>query len=115
MAQAPIAFGDNVKVRDTQVTRARSLAGLKGQVYGHTTPSITRVEVIGELSSDYALNVHFDNLGQSFWFAPELLEFIDHGAGTVMRVGTGKEWTRQADGSWREASSSPSRPWWKFW
>src|SRR5579862_8563638 len=99
MSQSPITFGDNVRVRDTPITRARSLSGLNGQVYGHTTPSITRVEVIGELLTDYAINVHFKDGGHSLWFAPELLEFIDHGGGTTVKVGRGKEWTRQTDGS----------------
>ena len=36
MSQVLIAFGDNVKVRDTELTRARSLSGLMGQVFGYT-------------------------------------------------------------------------------
>jgi hypothetical protein len=47
--------------------RPRSaLAGLVGQVYGQTTPSITKVEVLGELREDYAVNVYFKDRGQSF-------------------------------------------------
>jgi hypothetical protein len=117
MSQVPITFGDNVRVRDTPITRARSLSGRNGQVFGYTTPSITRVEVIGELLTDYAISVHFKDSGLSFWFAPELLEFMDHAPRTTVKVGEGKEWTRQTDGSWREkaAVAGPSRPWWKLW
>jgi hypothetical protein len=74
-----LSFGDNVSVRDTDLTRARGLAGLRGQVYGVTTPSATGVVVIGESTADIAFNVHFKALDQEFWFAPELLQFIDHG------------------------------------
>jgi hypothetical protein len=132
MSQVPITFGDTVRVLDTPAARARSIAGLSGEVFGHTTPSMTRVQVIGDLLSDYALAVHFKHLGESLWFAPELLEFVDHNAGTVVTIGTQKL-VRQSDGSWLEektgrtfksaaeahldyqARSKPSRPWWKFW
>jgi hypothetical protein len=91
---------------------------------------MTHVEVIGELLSDYAIAVHFEHLNESLWFAPELLECIDHGVGLVITVGAHKL-VRQIDGSWLEEltgrtfahpaevdysgrSKSP-RPWWKFW
>ena len=77
-----ISFGDNVSVRQTPETQAAGLAGLSGNVYGETTPSSTNVEVIGELKEDYAINVHFEKLGESFWFSQDLLEFIDHAPGT---------------------------------
>ena len=120
MPDLTIGFGDNVRIRDTPATRERSLAGLTGQVFGLTTPSITSVEVIGTLSSDIALNVHFDELKSSSWFAPELVELIDHAPGSEIRLdGVAKKWTRQSDGTWLEeatAQSAPnSRPWWKFW
>jgi hypothetical protein len=95
MSQVLIAFGQNVKVRDTPVTRTRSLAGLSGRAFGYTIPSITRVDVVGELSSDIAIHIHLQG-GDDFWFAPELLEFIDAGVGTTPKVGAGS-------------------PWWKFW
>jgi hypothetical protein len=132
MSQVSISFGDNVRVRDTPVTRARSLADLTGVVHGHTKPSVTQVEVIGDLLSDYAIAVHFERLGASLWFARELLEFMDHGSGTVITIGMHKL-VRQMDGSWLEEKTGrtfkdpamahsgyrrfikPSRPWWKFW
>src|SRR5262245_43978397 len=119
MPEQAITFGDNVRVRDTRATREFSLAGATGQVLGHTTPSMMGVEVIGQLTSDFALNVHFNDLGRSFWFAPDLLELIDHAPGLEIRLyGVPKRWIRQADGSWAEESptdSGRSRPWWKFW
>jgi hypothetical protein len=90
-----------------------------GQVFGYTIPSITRVEVVGHLTSDFAVNVHFEDLGQSFWIAPEVLEFVGQAADTVVSVGAGKAWTREEDGSWREdpmaVSPTPPRRWWKPW
>lgn len=112
-----VGFGDNVRVLDAPETAEKGLAGRMGCVYGMTTPSVTSVDVIGELRSDYAVNVHFEELNDSFWFAPELLEFVDHGAGqTITLDGVDKKWTRTADGDWIEESTGPGKgPWWKVW
>jgi hypothetical protein len=99
----PIAFGDNIRVRATADTEAHGVAGLVGQVYGWTTPSVTRVSVIGQLTDDYAVNVHFDDRKETFWFVPELLEFIDHAVGTEIRVGgVPKSRVRSETGEWIE-------------
>lgn len=116
-----ISFGDNVRVLSTPVTQDKGLAGLAGSVFGETTPSVTGVSVIGESKSDYAINVHFESLKQDFWFAPELLELVDHAEGTVITLkGVPKKWTRTKTGEWLEESAeSPAEvkknPWWKFW
>ena len=75
-----MGFGDKVRVRLTPVTEEKGLAGLVGMVCGQTTPSITRGligEIVGEPKQDYAINVLFEDLGTSIWFAPELLELIE--------------------------------------
>ena len=56
----PISFGDNVRIATTPLTVSLGLAGLTGAVYGETTPSVTGVEVIGEIANDYAINVNLD-------------------------------------------------------
>lgn len=74
--------------------------------------------MIGELTSDYAINVFFDDRNESFWFAPALVEFIDHGAGTEVTIaGVAKKWIRTATGDWREESTETktTKPWWRFW
>jgi hypothetical protein len=115
----PISFGDNVRVRSAPETVSRGLAGLAGQVRGETTPSVTGVEVIGEVTADFALCVHFDQRGEDLWFAPQLLEFVDHAPGTAIRLeGVAKQWVRTASGDWQEIADpeTPDRkPWWKFW
>jgi hypothetical protein len=109
-----ITFGDNVRLLSTPETEALGVAGQIGVVYGETTPSVTGVTVIGQLAGDYALNVHFDGRKDTLWFAPQLLEFIDHGAGAEIRLdGVPKKWTRGAGGEWVE--SSLKKPWWRFW
>jgi len=76
---------------------------------------VTLVDVIGEYHADYAVNVYFDELGKDYWFAPELLEFIDHAPGTEILVsGSNKKLVRTRDGRWREEPLS-TKPWWKFW
>ena len=65
-----ISFGDNVRIVNTPETIETGLAGLIGNVAGETTPSVTNVEVIGELKEDYAFNVFFDERQEGFWFAP---------------------------------------------
>jgi hypothetical protein len=87
------------------------MAGLTGQVNGETTPSITSVVVIGEVLEDFALSIAFDRGGESQWFAPELVEFIDHGAGTEIRIGE-MRWIRSADGGWQHSDQdSDSHSW----
>ena len=54
---------------------------MEGQVYGETTPSVTGIEVVGNLRDDFAINVFFESRDTSYWFAPELLEFLDHAEG----------------------------------
>jgi hypothetical protein len=69
-SESTISFGDNVRVRAAPLTQELGLAGMAGQVYGETTPSVTNVEVIGEIQEDYAINVFFDDRNEGFWFAP---------------------------------------------
>ncbi len=97
----PISMFDHVRVRSVPVTEELGLAGLIGVVYGHTTPSVTGVSVIGQSPSDYAINVHFDEHGKEFWFAPELLDFIDHAPGTEIKI-AGHKLARTEDGEWTE-------------
>lgn len=105
---------DNVRVRTTALTQDRGLAGMRGQVHGETTPSATGVEVIGEPKTDYAINVFFESQKKSYWFASDLLEFIDHAAGTeVAFEGVRKKWVRAESGEWIEHPQK--KPWWRFW
>jgi len=103
MSSQPIDFGDTVRVRSTPATQAAGVAGVVGPVYGVTTPSVTGVQVIGQLSEDRAIHVFIEGRMEPLWFAPELLEFIDHRAGAVASIkGVNKQWTRNEDGTWTE-------------
>lgn len=119
VSHRPVSFGDNVRIRSTSLTVERGLAGLIGQVYGETTPSVTGVKVIGEMHADFAVNVHFPEKGEAYWFAEELVEFLDHAPGTEIRLeGVPKKWTRTAEGEWveeRVEAMVTRKPWWKFW
>ena len=109
-----ISFGDNVRLLLTPETEALGLAGLVGIVYGKTPPSVTGVTIIGELVGDHAFNVSIEGRTNTLWFAPQLLEFIDHGAGTEISFdGVPKKWTRSASGEWIE--SPFKKKWWRFW
>jgi hypothetical protein len=105
-----VPFGnwfDRVRVRTTSVTEAAGLAGRTGQVYGETRPSssgVARNEIIGELTEDYAVNVHFDDLNKSIWLTRGLLEFVDHAPGTQITAG-GITRVRAATGEWIETSA----------
>ena len=90
-SKRPVSFSDKVRVFVTPETQARGVAGLVGAVYGETTPSVTAVEVIGEVTSDYAVNVVFDGNSETFWFVPELLEFAD-GSGLATTPTKMKRW-----------------------
>ena len=112
--RSDLSFGDNVRIRSTPETQSHAIAGLRGQIHGETTPSLTGIAVIGALQSDYAINVHFEDRKDSVWITSELVEFIDHGAGTEITLeGVPKKWIRESSGEWIEKSTK--KPWWKFW
>ena len=96
-----IGFGDNVKVIESEITIQKGLAGRLGEIYGETVPSFSGTEVIGVSKHDFALNVYFEELDESFWFIPELLELINHNEGLNIRIGD-KEWIRNSKGEWME-------------
>jgi hypothetical protein len=110
-------FGDNVCVDDTPLTRDKGFAGERGIVYGVTTPSTSGISFIGTSTQDVALNVHFEHRNEAFWFAPELVRFVDHNEGIEITLdGVDKKWVRRDDGGWDERSIvTKRRPWWKFW
>lgn len=121
-----ISFGDNVRILSSPETDKIGLSGKTGNVYGETTPSITDVEVIGALKNDYALNVCVDDDGSTYWFSPDLLEFIDHAPGTTHEV-AGIKSIRNEDGTWTtykaetgdrvepQANEAAEKKWWQFW
>jgi hypothetical protein len=114
-----LSFGDNVRVRSAPSTVALGVAGATGQIQGVTMPSSTGVPVVGDASGDCAFAVQCEGRDDVLWFSPDLLEFVDHGAGTEIRLHEiDKKWTRSSDGSWIEASTTATprkRPWWRFW
>ncbi len=65
-----LTMGDNVRMRHADLTRALGIAGKAGSIRGETRPSTSGVEVLGELSEDYAVAVFFDHLELMFWFLP---------------------------------------------
>ena len=103
---SPISFGDRVRILSSPETESMGVVGLIGQVFGKTILSVTNIEVIGETSADYAFNVFFEERTESFWFAPELVEFTDHSPGTEITLdGVAKKWVRTESGEWREEST----------
>jgi len=104
------SFGDNVEIRDVELTRQLGLAGVRGVVYGETRPSFSGVKVIGTSDDDYALNVFFEARKESFWFAPQLVGLINHGAGLELTLGgVDKKWVRRSDGGWDEQETPPRK------
>jgi hypothetical protein len=101
MEEAQIAFGDRVRIRSTEASKNLGIAGLTGTVQGRTTPSVTGVEVVGQSSKDLAISVHLDGQVVQLWFAEELLEFVDHAAGTTVAM-AGRKLIRDERGEWHE-------------
>jgi hypothetical protein len=94
-------LGDTVRIASTPETVAAGYAGRTGVCYGFTTPSVTGVQVVGDLGGDDALIVSFED-GGSAWFEPSLVSFVDVGAGQVAVVGDTRL-IRDATGEWVEA------------
>jgi hypothetical protein len=96
-----VEIGDHVRITNAQETVATGHAGREGTCYGFMTPSVTRVQVIGQGSNDYALNVGFDD-GTTTWFGRSLVEFLDASAGMVIQIGR-RRLIRAANGDWVES------------
>lgn len=62
-------------------------------------PSSTGVSFVGSTLRDCAIAVKFEDLPDSVWFAPELLELVDHAQGTTVTIGT-KKFKKNSDGVW---------------
>lgn len=102
MGDSRFTLGDIVRIRSTDVTESLGVAGQTGMVYGYTTPSVTKVDAVGNPAEDYAISVGIEGRNQQFWFAVDLLEFVNHGTGTTMTIG-GCLFIRDERGEWREA------------
>jgi hypothetical protein len=119
-AMSEISLGDHVRIHQTPETEALGVARRVGKVHGYTTPSVTGVVVIGDDDGDYAIAVFLEGSAEARWFAPRLLEFVDHAAGTEIRVGD-RVAVRDSNGNWVERSADHSleseaqKPRWKFW
>jgi hypothetical protein len=102
---AEFGFLDTVKIMPAPETTSCGLAGRTGTVLGESVPSLSGVEpVIGDLGAGHAFAVSFDGDGAAQWFAPHLLEFVDHGGEQVLALDGGPTFHRDADGSWREVA-----------
>jgi len=103
-------FGDRVRIKESPETLATELAGVEGDVYGFTTPSVTGVTVIGGAPNDHAINVFVESKKADFWIRPDLIEFVHFNAGSETVVGNVKA-VRQTDGTWLETRlEGDSRP-----
>jgi hypothetical protein len=92
---------DHVRIRHTPVTEAAGIAGLEGSVYGESVPSSSGVEVIGPAPEDFAINVYVTERAESYWLAPEHVEFLDYNAGAELRIGQLRtKFVRRVDGGW---------------
>ena len=103
-----IEFGDNVRFIDNDITRAASIALKKGTCTGFTTPSMTKIDFIGDANSDYALSIEVEETEEVIWATQDLLEFLGHGKGQIIEIGN-KRATRNADGSWKEEQIGPPK------
>jgi hypothetical protein len=100
-------FGDRVRIRDAEETRVGGYSGQTGTVFGESIPSTSGVTpVIGDRGEDRALSVTVDETRKSAWFAPHLIEFVDHGGVETMSVDGGPSFTRDPDGTWHEVGGS---------
>lgn len=110
------SLGDQVKIKESFETDKLKLSNKTGEIYGETTPSITEVDVIGDLISDYAINVYFEDLQDSFWFAPELLEILELDDDYEVEMSIGNTtWVKTKKGWSEPIIKESNKAWWKFW
>jgi hypothetical protein len=111
-------FGNKVRIKRTPETEGKGLADKEGVVYGHSTPSMMDIEVIGKTKNDFAINLYFEDLEDSYWFDEGLIETVDNGNGSVITLdGVDKKWTKDSNGNWIEENTIPNivKKWWQFW
>jgi hypothetical protein len=100
-------FGDRVRICDTESMQERGFAGRVGNVFGESIPSSSGVgPVIGDRGDDLAFSIFFDDTREQEWFAPHLLEFVDHGGADTMSLDGGPSYTRDTDDAWDEVGGS---------
>ena len=67
-------------------------------------------EIFGNLKEDFAINLQFEDLNESFWFTEELIEHLHNGEGTEITLdGIDKKWTKGENGEWIEQDTNPTR------
>ena len=108
-ASMSFGFADNVQIRSSPATEEAGVAGLAGEVYGWTTPSVTGVDVIGGAPDDTAMNVFVSEREENYWLNPELVELVDVGAGATMTIGS-KSFIKTEKGDWKEVSEEQPTP-----
>ena len=107
-------FGDTVRIKQTEQMLKAQIAGLEGEILGFTTPSVSGVVVTGQITADFAWNIHVHSIGQEFWLDPSNIEFVSRPDVMEMTVGgTTIRVTHTEEGYKEEIVSL--RPWWKFW
>jgi hypothetical protein len=65
-----------VRIREAPETEALGVARMIGLAFGYTTPSDTKVTVVGDTSDDLALGVQLEGRDEVLWFAPALVERV---------------------------------------
>lgn len=71
-------------------------------MFGETIPSSQALDPqSGKTDADYAVNVHFEERDEQVWFAPELVEFRDPGAGMELEI-EGTTLVTDELGEWHE-------------
>jgi hypothetical protein len=101
VSEPGISFGDRVRIASDPAAIDAGFAGRLGVIYGYTTPSVTSVDVIGDSDVDLAYNVGFEEDGVDAWFAPGLVELVDHSPGLEITIGD-KRLVRDETSEWRE-------------
>jgi hypothetical protein len=92
-------IGDNVRIVGSEPMSALGYADRVGVFYGFTSPSVTGVEVVGEITEDVAFAVDFGDGTETVWFSPHLVELVDQAPGITATVGD-QEFVKGDDGRW---------------
>jgi hypothetical protein len=101
------SFGDRVRIVSSDATSERGFGGRSGIVYGESMPSSSGVgPIIGDRGEDFALWVVFADTNEQEWFAPHLVEFLDHGGAQMMKIEGGPSFVRDPDGAWHEVGGA---------